>query len=191
MASKAMAGVFGFCMMAMTGCELFPSDDSSDSGSSESASTATTTASAPPPETATPQASVSSPSDALGGIVWLDQNISGWPQTARLNASVSGGTVFLNYDKAGSWPGRDGLNANAWAFVNRNGTWYGTTWEWLKVGQTAKSASTVEGGHMKKSELAGYRPRSGEVIGFMVSGLIRDSTRNVSERSNIVLVTWP
>ena len=58
----------------------------------------------------------------LDSVVWLDQNISGWDETASMSASVGGGAVNMPYDKARVWPGTSAggatVNANAWVFVN-------------------------------------------------------------------------
>jgi hypothetical protein len=47
------------------------------------------------------------------------------------------------------------------------------------------------GDHIKIPPLSGWHPASGERIGLMVSGLARTQQRNVKERSNVVMVTWP
>ncbi len=132
----------------------------------------------------------------LGAVTWLHSNVSGWAQTANLaSVRINGGNITLNYDKAGTWPGVNTagatVNANPWIFVNRGGQWYAATWEWLRVGQTTKSTASVHGSHIGVAPLNGFSPVSGETYGFMVSGLARDNTRNVQERSNIVMVTWP
>lgn len=131
----------------------------------------------------------------LGSVVWLDQNISGWSSTASMSASVSGGSVHMPYDKANVWPASSGggasVNANAWVFANIDGTWYGATWEYLRVGQTSKSASSVGGSHVNHAPLSSWHPVSGETYGFMVSGLVRGGASNVEERSNVSMVTWP
>jgi hypothetical protein len=131
----------------------------------------------------------------LGSVVWLDQDVSGWPATASMSASVGGGAVNVPYDKANVWPGITAggaaVNANVWIFVNQGGTWYGATWEWLRVGQTSKSVASVSGSHIKKSPLENFHPVSGETYGFMVSGLVRLSASNIKERSNVSMVTWP
>jgi hypothetical protein len=133
---------------------------------------------------------------SLGAVTWLHANVSNWAQTANLaSVRINGGNITLNYDKAGSWPGANtagaNVNANPWIFVNRGGQWYAATWEWLRVGQTTKSTGSVHGSHIGVAPLNGFSPVSGETYGFMVSGLARDNTRNVQERSNIVMVTWP
>ncbi len=135
------------------------------------------------------------PSD-LGGVRWLHTDVSGWSETGTLRTvRVSGGTITLDYDKAKSWPGVDHagafVNANPWIFVNVSGVWYAATWEWLRVGQTSKSTRSVAGDHIKKHPLGNFRPRSGEVYGFMVSGLARDSARNVRERTQVLMYRWP
>ncbi len=137
---------------------------------------------------------------SLKDVVWLDTDISGWPITTQLNASVSGGSMLLPYDKARVWPtaktrASNGgpLNGNAWIVVNVGGTWYAATWEWLRTGQTSKpiSAVTGGGGHIPKAPLNAFRPRSGETYGFMVSTPARTGDRTINERSNVSLVVWP
>ena len=132
----------------------------------------------------------------LAGVRWLHADVSGWKETGNLRSvKVSGGMIALNYDKSRSWPGKNHagafVNANPWIFVYRDGAWYAGTWEWLRHGQTSKSVRSVNGDHIKKSPLNSFSPRSGERYGFMVSGLARDKARNVRERTNVVMVTWP
>lgn len=125
----------------------------------------------------------------LANVTWLGLDVSGWAQTATLTASMSGGKVKLDYDKASVWSAVDGAVANPWAIVDYNGQRYAATWEWLKPGQTLKDMSGKSwSGHFKRSELSGWEPTAGDRIGLCVSGLCRDSRRNVSERSNVVWV---
>ena len=98
----------------------------------------------------------------------------------------------MSYDKAKVWHAVAGANANPWVFVNLNGQWYAATFEYLRHGQTAKPMSVLNSrDHIKVSPLDKWRAHSGERIGLMVSGLVRGGYRNVKERSNIVMVTWP
>lgn len=132
------------------------------------------------------------PAEINGPIHWLHTDVSGWAQTASLSASVGGGTISMPYSKAKVWPAMDGVNANPWVIVNLNGQWYAATFEWFRHGQTAKPMSVLSGGgHIKVAPLSSWRPRSGERIGLMVSGLARTTMRNVKERSNVAMVTWP
>jgi len=132
----------------------------------------------------------------LSSVVFLHGNVSNWEVTGTLRSvSVSGNSITLDYDKARVWPGRNtagaSVNANPWILVNRNGTWYAATWEWLRVGQTSKSRAAVRGDHINVAPLNNFVPRSGETYGFMVSGLARSNVRNVLERTNVVMFTWP
>ena len=133
------------------------------------------------------------PAEITGPVKFLHADVSGWPVTASLNASV-GGTINLPYSKAKVWPAVDGVNANPWVIVNMDGQWYAVTFEWLRHGQTSKPKGVLDGSmgdHIKVPPLNRWRPRSGERIGLMVSGLARTKMRNVQERSNVVMVTWP
>ena len=133
------------------------------------------------------------PAEITGAIKWLHTDVSGWPVTASLSASV-GGTINMPYSKARVWPAVDGVNANPWVIVNMNGQWYAATFEWFRHGQTSKPKGVLDGSmgdHIKVAPLNRWRPRSGERFGLMVSGLARTKMRNVQERSNVVMVTWP
>ncbi len=149
----------------------------------------------PAPEAPTPTPDEPSadavPADFRGVVFLAHADPSGWAETSSLDVTVGGGTIRLNYDKATVWPSRGGVNANPWIFVFQDGRWYAATFEWLKFGQTVKPIHTVAGNHIKRSPLQNFRPRSGTLYGFMVSGLARDSTRNVEERTNVDMVRWP
>lgn len=137
---------------------------------------------------------------SLSGVVWLDADVSGWSRTATLNASVSGGAIRLNYDKANVWPtartrASDGgpLVGNCWVFVRVNGTWHAATFDWMRTGQTSKAVDSVRGtgGHIPHSPLSTWTPQSGETYGFMVTTPARSAERTINERSNVSMVTWP
>ena len=130
------------------------------------------------------------------GMVWLYPSVEDWKVTANLKSvSFSGQFIVLDYDKANVWPAHDfgdmKLNANPWVIVNKGGTYYAATWEWMREGQTSKFASAVNGDHIKRRELDGWAPEPGEEYQFFLSGLIRGPQRTVSERSNVVKITWP
>lgn len=145
------------------------------------------------------QAGAAFPHD-FDGVVWLHSDVSSWAQTGALRSvSTTDSTITLDYNKANSWPGVTitsstnepiSVNANPWIFVKQNNTWYAATFEWMKVGQTTKSKLSVNGDHIKRSPLDTFTPQKGEIYGFMVSGLARDSKRNVQERTNVVMYKW-
>ncbi len=205
----ARSTVASFAVWALAGCGAYESlkDEIENNDSTDSASQPTETPTPPevaptptppplpgePDPTATPDPEPSSdsvPAD-FRGVHWLHADVSDWDETSSLDVRFGGGMIRLNYDKANVWPSRNGVNANPWIFVFQDGRWYAATFEWLKFGQTTKPIHVVNGNHIKKSPLQNFRPRSGEVYGFMVSGLARDSTRNVEERTNVVMVRWP
>lgn len=176
-------------LVLTAGCEPdFWSEDDSDDGDSGNEA-ASIKAEAQPAE----DGEVAAEPQAAAGphIVFLGTDVSGWPETSRLNASIEGDMIRLDYDKANTWPAKNGVNANAWIIVNQGGQLYAATFEWLKRGQTTKPLAVINGNHIKKSPLNDFRPRSGETYGFFVSGLARDSTRNVEERTNIDFIRWP
>ena len=85
------------------------------------------------------------------------------------------------------------VDSNAWVFANINGTWYAATWEWFIPGEVCKNLGALDfqthvGG---VSPLNTWTPRSGELIGLMVSTPARHGNGPVNERSNVVLVRWP
>ncbi len=134
------------------------------------------------------------PSEITGSIKWLHTDVSSWPVTASLSARVSGGTINMPYSKSKSWHAVGGLNANPWAIVNIGGQWYAGTFEYFRYGQSSKPVGVLDGSkgdHFKVSPLNSWRPRSGERFGIMISGLARSNSRNVKERSNVSMVTWP
>ena len=135
-------------------------------------------------------------------IIFLDaRDVGGWAKTAELNASVSNGNVNLNYNQANQWPAhptfkaRDGsdMNANAWIFENRNGQWYGATFEYLKVNQQSKPLSVItgSGGHINQKPMTSFKGESGKQYAVMVSTFARNGLRTINERSNIQFIIWP
>ena len=140
----------------------------------------------------------------LNKVKWLHTNVSGWAVTSKLKIKISGGTICLEHPKKSVWPSVDikhtsgkymiPVNANPWVFVQYGGQWYAATWEWMKIGNACRNMKAVAGDHIKKSPLgpANWKPKSGEELYFMVSGLARFShIKNVKERTDIVKVIWP
>ena len=133
------------------------------------------------------------------GVTWLHADVSGWKQTATLNAFISGGSIMLRYDKANTWPilrqrAKDGgpLVGNVWAIIPHEGKRYAVAWDWMRLGQQDKGIASFRGSddHMPRP-LHDFRPRSGDTYGFFVSTAARGAERSGDERSNISEVTWP
>jgi len=136
----------------------------------------------------------------LSRVTWLHTDVSGWPEVAALDSvTFRSGQICLDYNRADVWPirtisGGVDVVANPWVFIWRDGRWYGATWEWLRPGQRCKAQTSVAGDHIKRSPFdaaSGWRPTSGEVLYFMVSGLARSTERNAMERTRPVRVVWP
>ncbi len=134
----------------------------------------------------------------LSRVRWMDADVSGWTETARLTARHGGSYMIVDYDKAGVWPPgeftADGspLVGNPWIFIKVNGAWVAQTWEWLRPNQTSKNISSVSGDHFVSGEMRDWSPVSGETYGFMVSTQARRGYRSpVNERSNVSMVVWP
>jgi hypothetical protein len=129
----------------------------------------------------------------LNTVTWLHTNVSGWAQTSQITStSIGNPPICIAHTKAGRWPVKDGLEGNPWVFVNLNGRWYAATYEWLAPGQTCKGIHAGNiGSHIGVPPLSSWRPKSGEVIGLMVSARARSGGDTVPERSNVVMVRWP
>jgi len=196
---RIWVGLFFIVVMSLTvGCEdVFDADG--DEGTADGVEEAADgVAEADGAASDGPAATATSVSASSAGVHWLHADVSGWAQTATLSdVRISGDSITLDYDKTSVWPAGTPLssdtplNANAWIFVNQGGTWYAATWEWMRPGQITKSKSAVNGDHINQAPLQNFSPTSGEVYGFMVSGLARSSVRNVKERSNVVMFRWP
>jgi len=151
-------------------------------------------ATAPTPPAPPGAAAGGSPSSIdLGAVTWLHTNVSGWAETSRITStSIGNPPICIGHTMAGRWPVKDGLEGNPWIFVNMNGRWYAATYEWLSPGQTCKriDANNI-GPHIGIPPLSSWRPRSGELVGLMVSARARSGGDTVPERSNIVMTRWP
>lgn len=133
----------------------------------------------------------------LAAVNWLHTDVSSWPVTSKVtDVEIGSSTIAIEHTKAGDWPEMDysgiKVEGNPWVFVNRNGQWYGATYDWLRPGQTEKQVSASDiGENIKLEPLASWQPQPGELVGFMVSTPARDSSRTSNERTNVVLTHWP
>ena len=131
-------------------------------------------------------------------LIWLGQDVSSWADTADLKVTIAGNAIVMDSTKKNIWPvagkvDKGVCNANAWIIFPYEGKTYAATWEWLAKGQSLKKLTNKMGTYIKKTPPipSKYHPKSGEKIGIFVSGLCRDSNRNVSERSEVVWIIWP
>jgi hypothetical protein len=147
----------------------------------------------PPSRPAPPSGSAPGAPVDLRQVTWIDPDISGWPETSRItSASIGNPPICIDHTKAGRWPVKDGLEGNPWVIAHVNGRWYAATYEWLSPGQICKGIHAGNiGEHIGRAPLSGWRPRSGELVGLMVSARARFSPDTVRERSNVVWLRWP
>lgn len=136
-------------------------------------------------------------------VKWLHADVSDWRETSKITSvTITEERICIDHTKAGKWPavspGGDAVEGNPWVFVRIGGTWYAATYEWLRPGQKCKAMGKPTDGpicarlaaHTKREPIESWRPARGELVGFMVSTLARDSRRTTNERSNVVLVEW-
>ncbi|RBP49209.1 hypothetical protein [Arenicella xantha] len=125
--------------------------------------------------------------------------VKDWPIGSRLNVDISGGNINLRYDRANSWPavrpnslGGAAVNANAWGFVKLGGVWHAGTWEYLRPGQITKKTTAFGGCCHFRSPINNFNKVNGEIYGFMVAGVTRDTSGgiNVAQRTNVELYRW-
>jgi len=131
-------------------------------------------------------------------VTWIGPDVGGWAVTSELDVSVNGPTINVPHTKRNSWPissrfaASERVNASMWGFVKLGTRWHAGTWEFLRVGSTTRSTATYGGPGHFRPPIGTFRPRNGEIYGFMVSCVARDDLRgnNCRERSNVVLWRW-
>ncbi len=134
----------------------------------------------------------------LSQVIWLHHDVSGWAKSSTVtHITHADPPICIEHTKAGAWPAIDDsgtiIEGNPWVFVQISGQWYAATYEWLRPGQTCKNIDAGNiGAHIKIAPLDSWRPRSGEVVGFMVSTPARFGPNGPkNERSNVVRFVWP
>ena len=171
--------------------------------------------SAPPPPTPPPPAPPPPPGGGaadeinLSQVNWLHTNVSNWAKTSTVTGvTVVPGEICVYHTAAGHWPfstdvfpvepgdppGGGPIEGNIWIFGFINGQWYAATWDWLRPGQECKheSAHTLGADQIRIPPMdASWIPRKGDTVGFMMSTIARTSLRAGTERTNVVLFTWP
>ena len=134
-------------------------------------------------------------------------NPASWPQTATIGAVEqdgnpnTGGVMCISFSTTHDWPTIPFLGdptvqiyANQWYFANINGQWYGGPAEYLREGRgfckSGQGTNTIgpDGGWTEP--MRSWRPRVGELVGYMMSTPARAGHRSIDERSNVVLQPW-
>jgi hypothetical protein len=145
----------------------------------------------------------------LSDITWLHANIADWKRTSVITKATFGHDrgITLEHSMAGKWPLVGEAEGNPWVIAFVNGKWWAATYEWLTKGQVSKLGGKERdeetkqetgrwkidtiGPHTKKEPLRTWFPKPGELVGFCVSTLARDSRRSPSnERTGIVWAKW-
>jgi hypothetical protein len=138
-------------------------------------------------------------------IIGGSPDVRGWPITSTLTGlRFGGGKIFIDHTKRGQWPGVDIGGAlqdsTIWVLFNINGRWYATGGERLRPSQTEKDLSEpsqIGPGWLYAQDrwgvMAGYVPRPGELVGFMITaGSTRaDDNAPIKERTGVVLIPFP
>jgi hypothetical protein len=131
---------------------------------------------------------------------FVDCDISDWPIQERvLNVSISSSEICVDYTGRGSKPTFDigiPVDGTVWVFAQFGGVWYGATWDHLRPGTfcKAENAHTLGSEQINRPPMDGsWVPRSGDQVGFMVSGgyVRRTCDPQTVWRTNIELITWP
>jgi hypothetical protein len=134
-------------------------------------------------------------------VRWFaDCDVSGWPVQERvLDVRITNSEICVDYSGRGSKGTFDigiPVDGTVWVFAQFNGVWYGATWDHLRPGThcKAENAHSLGAEQIRRAPMdASWVPRSGDRVGFMVSGgLARHECRPSQVwRTNIALITWP
>ena len=151
----------------------------------------------PVPSTRTQERSGHGVPFVLSEVVWPRYlNVSKWPETSVLSGvSISENRTNAKHSKSGEWPpyeeGGNSLDSSLWIFVEIEGVWYASTFEYLRPQQYTKGLGyRLIPTWTKQRPINTFDLRKGDKVQVMASGLARRSNvKNVKERSNFVEVT--
>lgn len=156
---------------------------------------------APPPGGGSVVIPGTSDAIAVEDITWVGLNVANWPIGATLTSiAITASQVCLDYTGKNTWPAVDPTGdgvlspGNPWVIANIGGTWYASTYEWLRVGQICKNVTGPEFQDYVTgtSPLDTWTPALGEIVGFMVSSLARNGPQSpVNQRTQIATTAWP
>jgi hypothetical protein len=132
-------------------------------------------------------------------LQFLEKNIVNWPETAQIKSiEVTNETLCYDFSTNQVWPEIDPFNVwkttgNYWVIAYINNTWLASTYEWILPALRCEedNAHTIGAG-TKQVPFTNWVPKSGELVGFMVSSVTRMGHSNgVQERSPIYWMRWP
>lgn len=144
----------------------------------------------------------------LAGVVWLDEDVSGWPETVVLSgvSLPEANLCVLHSLEDRAWPTAQVNDqiavANAWVFIQHDGAWQAAVWEWVAAEPSLQKCfgrTALDGDHINLPPFnmppfappAYWLPQPGDTLYFMVSGFVRGGITNVEERTNVVGIVWP
>ena len=164
----------------------------------------------PEPTPTKPPKSPSAPRQEFSGhipfdmneVKWLNTNVSKWKETSKLtNVSISLNRTNIKHSHNEIWKavtlGKDSngkdvwVNANAWIFVEIKGTWYASTFEYMRPKQVRKDLGyRLIPKHTKAPHIKDFQLMHGDIVYVMMSGLARNPKhKSIQERSNVLKVT--
>ena len=125
-------------------------------------------------------------------VTWLkgggikNEDVSGWKENTRITQVELSNKGVIVRAQTRHWPvytdsnGKK-LQGNFWVIVPRGGRFLAATWEWRRPNQyhkfhghsLKKMYEYSFPGHIKVSPLNRWRPKGGDVVGFMISHFAR------------------
>lgn len=149
------------------------------------------------------------PRDAIDirTVTWnrSEEEVKTWPVRSTMTLcrpERHSNTVAVSYDAGTRWPNineKDKVNANVHLIIEKDGRYYGGTWEWLR----RETVTAIWNRHLEVpfdeigrqcqfGPLEKHKMRRGDKCWMMVSTICRGGKRSgVKERTQIVEVIWP
>ncbi len=135
----------------------------------------------------------------MNEVLSLEKNISSWPDTAAIKAlEIKSEGICFDYSSQQVWPEIDPFNAwktigNYWIVAYIDGRWLASTYEWILPSLRCEEDNAASiGAGTKQPAFATWIPKKGELVGFMISSVVRFGESNgVKERSPIYWMRWP
>ena len=122
----------------------------------------------------------------LSECVWHQANVAEWPVTHALRAEFGGPMhIHLAQTATADWPAPYDVIGNCSFVIEQGGRWHVYQWDYIRPGQVDRHFPWYHAD-------ADYQAVSpGQEVYVMITGLCRDSRRNVSARTACVQVDNP